>query len=103
MAPRVALVTGCAQGIGKGIVLRLAEDGYSVALNDIPSKKAELEAIADIIKQKGTKTAIVCADVSVEKEVQDMIAKTVAELGSLDIVSDLFIVLSLACHSNMSY
>ena len=80
-------MTGCAQGIGKGIALRLAEDGYSVALNDIPSKKAELQAIADTIKQKGTKTAIVCADVSVEKEVQDMIATTVAELGSLDIVS----------------
>ena len=86
MAPRVALITGCAQGIGRGIILRLAEDGYSLALNDIPSKKEQLQDIANVVQRKGVKTTIVCADVSNEKEVEDMVAKTVAELGSLDIV-----------------
>lgn len=90
MAPRVALITGCAQGIGKGIALRLAKDGYNLALNDLPSKKEQLQAIADIVKQSGTKVAIVCADISKEKEVEGMVAATVSKLGSLDIVSSFF-------------
>ena len=88
MSPKVALVTGCATGIGRGIVLRLAEDGCDLALNDIESKKDQLEELASVVRQKGIKTTVVCGDVSSEQEVEGMIAKTIADLGSLDIVSE---------------
>ena len=85
---RVALITGAAQGIGRCIAIRLAEDGLNVALNDLPSKLSELEAVVVQIKTTTGKQAIaVLGDVSREEEVQSMIASTVERLGGLDVAS----------------
>jgi NAD(P)-dependent dehydrogenase (short-subunit alcohol dehydrogenase family) len=43
--PRVALVTGAAQGLGHATALRLAADGFAVAVNDI-SDDGRLAALA---------------------------------------------------------
>jgi len=85
--PRVAIVTGAAQGIGFSIATRLADDGLDVGLNDIPSKLELLEKVAEEIRSKGRKAVVVTADVAVEVEVKNMIEKVAAELGSVDIVS----------------
>jgi nucleoside-diphosphate-sugar epimerase len=86
-AKGVALVTGSAQGIGRGIALRLAEDGFDLALNDLPSNSKPLESLVAERQAKGRKTAIVLADVTVEAEVKAMVDNAVAALGSLDVVS----------------
>ncbi|KAF9260783.1 acetoin reductase family protein [Marasmius fiardii PR-910] len=82
------LITGSAQGIGKAIALRLAKDGFDVALNDLPSKNAELQQLEDAIRAlgKGTKTVIITGDVSSEAEVKTMVGKVIEELGSLDVM-----------------
>ncbi|CAE6501632.1 unnamed protein product [Rhizoctonia solani] len=84
---RVAIVTGSAQGIGRAIALRLASDGNDVAVNDINLKQNELEKLVEEIKRLGRKAISIPGDVSKEQEVQNMVTKTVDELGSLDIVS----------------
>ncbi|KAI0072216.1 NAD(P)-binding protein [Panus rudis PR-1116 ss-1] len=84
--PRVALITGSAQGIGKGIALRLAQEGIYIALNDIPQKQAELDLLVSEINAMGSKAISVPADVSNEEQVKAMIQKTVDSLGSLDIM-----------------
>ena len=84
---RIALVTGAAQGIGEAIALRLADDGLDVALNDIPQKQELTVAVASAIERKGRRAILVPGDVSVEGDVVSMIDKTVAELGTLDVVS----------------
>jgi NAD(P)-dependent dehydrogenase (short-subunit alcohol dehydrogenase family) len=93
MAPikGVALVTGASQGIGRAIALRLADDGYDVAINDIPRSKENLEKLSQEIQSKGRKTFSFVGDVSVEDDVKGMIAGTVAYLGSLDVVSPLLV------------
>lgn len=83
---RAALITGSARGIGCGIALKLADDGYDIALNDLSNRSEELVTVAEAIKAKGRRVAIVMADVTKEEEVDAMVATTVAELGDLYIV-----------------
>ena len=83
----VAVVTGAAQGIGQGIALRLAEDGFDLVINDVPSNKENLDSTAELITSKGRRVLRVFGDVSREEDVEDIVDKAVAKLGSLDVVS----------------
>lgn len=83
----IALITGSAQGIGRSIALRLARDGFDIALNDISSKREQLAAVADEVEKIGRKSLSVPADVTAEKEVKGMVQAVVKGLGGLDVVS----------------
>lgn len=85
--PNVAIVTGSAQGIGRAIALRLADDGFDIALADLSSKQESLDSAAEEIKSRGRKVIIVPTDVSKEQEVVNLIDQTVKELGGVDVVS----------------
>ena len=83
---KVALVTGAVRGIGRAIALRLAEDGFDVAVNDVRGTP-ELDALVQEIESKGRRSLCVPADISLEPEVERIIQKVVQDLGSLDVVS----------------
>lgn len=87
----VSLVTGAAQGIGRAIALRLADDGFDVAINDVATKKSSLVCLADEIDQKGRRTLIVVADVSLDAQVKGMVDNVVKELGGIDVVSNCYL------------
>ncbi|MDR1206203.1 MAG: SDR family oxidoreductase [Peptococcaceae bacterium] len=83
---KTAFVTGGAGGIGSSSAAGLAEIGANVMLMDIPSQEETLKKYArQIADRYGTKASYVVGDVADEKGVADMINKTVAELGSLDV------------------
>lgn len=64
---KIALVTGAAQGIGRGIALRLENDGADIAIVDIkPDKMAK---VATEIEALGRKATTFKADVSDRAEV----------------------------------
>ncbi|RPD59188.1 NAD-P-binding protein [Lentinus tigrinus ALCF2SS1-7] len=84
--PRIAIVTGAAQGIGEAIALRLADDGLDVAVADLPSKRVQLEGVASAIEAKGRRALVLVGDITVEEDVAAVVAKTVEELGGLDVM-----------------
>lgn len=86
--PRVAIVTGSAQGIGKYIALRLARDGLDVVINDLPNKSKEVEKVAEQVRQIPVRKALtILGDANSEEDVSALISRTLAELGSLYVVS----------------
>lgn len=84
----IAIITGAASGIGRSIALRLADDGFDVALNDLDSSKGQLETLTQEISKKGRKVVIALGDVSQEADVKRMVNSVVHDLGGLDVVSD---------------
>lgn len=58
-----ALVTGSAQGIGRELLLSLAEAGYDVVVN-FRNSRAEAEAVAEKARSAGVEAAVLQADVS---------------------------------------
>ena len=76
---RVAIVTGAARGIGRGVAVRLAADGFAVAVLDLAAE-AGAGTVAEIEAAGGTALAV-GADVSVEADVTAAVDRVVAELG----------------------
>lgn len=84
LSGKTAIVTGGAIGIGFGIVQRLAEAGANVIIAN--RTKEEGEKSASDLAQKGYKVKAICADVSDEEAVKNMISESVKEFGSVDIL-----------------
>jgi meso-butanediol dehydrogenase/(S,S)-butanediol dehydrogenase/diacetyl reductase len=80
---KVALVTGGGRGIGRGIVMRLAEAGADVAVADLILENAQ--KVAEEVKTLGRKASAIQADVSQWDQVKAMVKQAVDQLGKLDI------------------
>jgi 2-deoxy-D-gluconate 3-dehydrogenase len=81
---RIAYVTGASRGIGRAIALALAAAGADVAL--VARSDAALREVAGAIGDLGRRALVLPGDVTRTPVVDDGIARTIAELGGLDIV-----------------
>jgi len=81
---KVAIVTGSGRGIGKGIALAFAEVGADMVCCDINA--SDVEATAKDIRQKDRRALAVLCDVTDEKQVDEMVQRTAAEFGRIDIL-----------------
>ncbi|MEW1819317.1 SDR family oxidoreductase [Arthrobacter sp. NPDC080031] len=82
---RVALVTGAGQGIGRAIALKLAEDGYNVAVNDIAQSEENVEDVVREIQERGKRAIPVLADVSDAAQIRAAVSDAAEQLGRLDV------------------
>ena len=79
---KVAVVTGANTGIGQSLAVALARAGADVALVG----RSPAEETAEQVRALGRKAAIIGADLSSIAPVQEVVDRTVAELGGLDIL-----------------
>jgi NAD(P)-dependent dehydrogenase (short-subunit alcohol dehydrogenase family) len=81
---KVALITGAASGIGRGIALRLAEMGAATTLFDIDREKGAV--VAEEIARKGTQSHLICGDVRSSEDCKRAVQETIQKFGKIDIL-----------------
>jgi 3-oxoacyl-[acyl-carrier protein] reductase len=79
-SPRVAIVTGAARGIGAATAVRLAQDGFAVAVLDLEESAAK--GTADAIVAAGGTAIAVGADVADAGAVDAAVTRIADELGA---------------------
>lgn len=84
LAGKVAVVTGGARGIGKGIANRFAQEGATVLIADKDISHAE--EVAREIGAADGKAEAICADVSRREDASAIIARTVESFEGIDIL-----------------
>jgi len=81
---KIVIVTGAAKGIGRGIAINFAKEGASVVVSDL-NKDECLRVVAEI-EALGVEALAIQCDVSIKKEVDELISATVAKFGRLDVL-----------------
>lgn len=81
LAGKIAIVTGAAQGFGKGIAEELYKEGCTVVIADMNQPLAETVA-----GELGERACAIPVNVSDEESVANMVAQTVEKYGGLDLM-----------------
>ena len=82
---KVALITGGAQGIGRAIADKLANEGAKIVIVDVMEDAAKKTA-EEISKEKNVESLSLKIDVSSSQETDEMVKKTVEKFGKIDII-----------------
>lgn len=81
---RVCFITGASSGLGMGLAVRLAREGYAVGL---AARRVELlEAVAREIREAGGTAAVLPCDVSERNQVLGAIRRCEEELGPVGLL-----------------
>jgi NAD(P)-dependent dehydrogenase (short-subunit alcohol dehydrogenase family) len=81
---KVAIITGGAKGMGKGIALKFAEEGCNVVVTDIDLDGAQ--SVAAEINGSGRRSIADRMDITKSSEIEELTAKVVNEFGKIDIL-----------------
>ena len=83
---KIALVTGAARGIGRGIAEIFAEEGADVAINDVDFTGGAADSLVQWIRSRGRRSMAIQGDVSDRAAVEAMFKQVWKELGHIDIL-----------------
>lgn len=83
---RTAVVTGASMGIGRGIALKLAANGYDVFISHF-NEPEEAEAVAREIREThGRRCAVFQGDLRLAETAEALFDRAVQELGRIDVL-----------------
>ncbi|MBL7661830.1 3-oxoacyl-[acyl-carrier-protein] reductase [bacterium] len=82
---KVALVTGGSRGIGKAIALRLAQDGFHVALTYVQGANSAMEVSAEIARLGGS-ASIHQFNVADPEAIENGVAQVLEQCGRIDVL-----------------
>jgi NAD(P)-dependent dehydrogenase (short-subunit alcohol dehydrogenase family) len=83
---RKALITGADSGIGRAVAIAYAREGADVALSYLPEEQSQAEEVAELIREAGRTAVLLPGDIQDEAWNNELVEKTVSELGGLDIL-----------------
>jgi len=84
LAGKTAIITGAGKGIGRATALALAKEGVHIGL--MARTEADLQNVADEVKEAGVQAYIATADVSSNEQVNQAVDQLKNELGTIDIL-----------------
>ncbi len=86
LTDRVALITGGDSGIGRAVAIAYAREGADVAIAYLPVEQSDAEETAAWVRKAGRRAVLVPGDLRDPGYCRDLVARTVAEFGRLDIL-----------------
>ncbi len=81
---KTIIITGASRGIGRTLAKRFGEEGANVVV--AARTEEDIENVAESINISGGKAVSVLVDVSCEREVKNLVKKTVSSFGRIDIL-----------------
>ena len=82
MRNKLAIVTGASRGIGKGIALKLAADGYQIAVADV----AQAEGTLEEIRALGVEAEFIKCDISNDESRRSLVEACTKKFGGIDVL-----------------
>ena len=82
---KVALITGSSRGIGKQIAIRLAKEGYNIAINYV-NKNEEVDKTIEEIKSQGVEVLEAAGDVSNFEDSKIIVELVIEKFGQIDVL-----------------
>lgn len=80
------LITGGDSGIGRAVAIAYAREGADVAISYLPEEQDDAETTRSLVEQAGRTCVLLPGDLREESTCVDIVARTVAELGGLDVL-----------------
>ncbi|WP_138760233.1 SDR family oxidoreductase [Modestobacter altitudinis] len=81
-----ALITGGDSGIGRAVALAYAREGADVVISYLPEEEDDAQVTAGVVRDAGRTVVTAPGDLRDEAFCQDLVARTVSELGGLDVL-----------------
>jgi 3-oxoacyl-[acyl-carrier protein] reductase len=82
---KVALITGSSRGLGRAMALKLAQDGFDVAVHD-GRNADEAHKVADEARAAGVRAEVFGADLTVPANAGTLVETVIKEMGRLDVL-----------------
>lgn len=80
------LITGGDSGIGRAVAIAFAREGADVAISYLPAEQSDADDVREVIEAANRKCLLLPGDLADPAYCRDIVARTVAEFGGLNVL-----------------